>query len=473
MSLPIQPVIANRLARTRRRSLVLAPVWVGALLAGAACRTSSSGPSSGSGAAANPTASPTPVTIELLAGLTPSQHATHQALVVDPFQQVHPNVRLLTVDAPAAQVDQKLLALVAGGTPPDVMFNAPPYLHLGGLTQDLTIHVRRDRYPTSSFVKEGFESAAMWRGRIVNLPYYFGGHSSVLPYNRELFQRAGVPEPPVRWGTRDWNADSWLHALKRTTQSDSTDAVRSYGVNVTSVTFYAYYLSTLWNGAWLSPDMRRVTCDSTPMVEAFEYFAGLATYHGVAASGPQLAAAFGSSSAEAAFLGGKLATYATPGAQNVTAVAEAVRTRGQPFSFAPLPTFKTFGAAHYYVGNGIVHGSRSPDVAWSYAKWAAGTPNWCISRGQPPARSDLFEPWAASAYNGIAGRVRLDVLQESLRHPLSLDPLFHVPAQQRVPMVDLIQSTLDRMWSGEVAPTPALRALSARLQPLLPRELPD
>ena len=456
---------ASRRSLRGRRALAASLVSAGALVAGVACRSRPERAPFGSAGAAQD-----PVTVEVLAGLTPSQHTTHPALVVEPFQQAHPHLRLITLEAPPAQVDQKLLALAAGGTPPDVMFNAPPYLHRAGLTQDLTERVRRERYATSAFAKEGFESAATWHGRIVNLPYYVGGHSSVLPYNRELFQRAGIPEPPARWGTREWNADSWLHALKRTTQSESSSAPRSYGVNVTSVTFYAYYLSTLWNGAWLAPDMRRVTCDSEPMIQAFEYFAGLATHHGVAASGRQLEAAFGSSSAEAAFLGGRLATYATPGAQNVAAVVDAVRARGLPLAFAPLPTFKAFGAAHYYIGNGIVQGARNPDAAWSYAKWTAGTPGWSISRGQPPARADLFDSWAKHVYDGIAARIRLEVFQESLRHPIRLDPLFHVPAQQRVPMVELIRATLDRLWSGEAAPASALRELRSRLQPLLPRD---
>ncbi len=45
-------------------------------------------------------------------------------------------------------------------------------------------------------------------------------------------------------------------------------------LNVTLVTFYAYYLSTLWNGAWLSPAAstaaNTITCDSPQMIEAFE-----------------------------------------------------------------------------------------------------------------------------------------------------------------------------------------------------------
>ncbi len=67
------------------------------------------------------------------------------------------------------------------------------------------------------------------------------------------------------------------------------------------------------------------------------------------ATAAQLQEAFGDPNAEKAFLNGQLAMYATPGAQNIAAVPPAVRERGLPLAYAPLPTFKTFGAAHYYL----------------------------------------------------------------------------------------------------------------------------
>lgn len=414
----------------------------------------------------------TPVSVELLAGLTPQQQATLQPLVVDAFAHAHPDLRLVVIEHPPAQTDQKLLNLVAAGTPPDVVYSAPPSLYRGKLTQDVTERVRRDQLDLRVYVKEGFESAASWRDRIVGLPYYVGGNGSVLPYNRELFRSAGVPEPPAKWGAPEWNAATWLQALQRTTVRDTAGTARAYGTNVTLVTFYAYYLSTLWNGAWLSAETNAVTCDSPSMIEAFEFFASLATQHRVAATAAQLQEAFGDASPERAFLTGQLAMYATPGAQNLAAVPPAVRERGLRLAYAPLPTFKTFGAAHYYLNNGLVAGAGQPDAGWAYMKWVAATPHWCISRGQPPARADLFDTWAKTVYDGIGPQVRLEVLKESLRRPIKLDPLFHLPAQQRVRAQDLIQATLDLVWAGHIPAAQALRELKAQLAPLVPPDMP-
>ena len=204
---------------------------------------------------------------------------------------------------------------------------------------------------------------------------------------------------------------------------------------------------------------------------AFEYFAALAAQHRVVATSADLREAFGDASAERSFLNGRLAMYATPGAQNVAPIPPAVRTRGLPLRYAPLPAFETSGAAHYYLTNGLVAGAKHPDEGWTYARWAADTPNWCISRGQPPAKAELFDAWAKTVYGGIERQVRLEVYRESLRYAVKLDPLFHVPAQQRVQMTDVIQAGLDRLWAG--APAAAtLRDLKAQLQPLVP-PIPD
>ncbi len=413
-----------------------------------------------------------PVSVELLAGLTPQQQATLQPLVVDAFGQAHPDLRLVVIEHPPAQTDQKLLSLMAGGTPPDVVYSAPPSLFRGKVTQDVTERVRRDRLDVRAYAKEGFDSAATWRDRIVGWPYYVGGNSSVLPYNRDLFRNAGVPEPPVKWGAAEWNATTWLQALQRTTVRDASGMPSAYGTNITLVTFYAYYLSTLWNGAWISAGTNTATCDSPPMIEAFEFFAGLATQHRVAATAAQLQEAFGDASPEKAFLNGQLAMYATPGAQNLATVPPAVRERGLRLAYAPLPTFKTFGAAHYYLNNGLVTGARQPDAGWAYMKWVAATPNWCISRGQPPARAALFDTWAKTVYDGIGAQVRLEVLKESLRRPIKLDPLFHLPAQQRMQAQDLIQAALDQVWAGQIPAAQALRQLKSQLAPLVPSDAP-
>jgi len=354
----------------------------------------------------------------------------------------------------------------------DVVYSAQPAIYLAKITRELTDYVKRDKFTTASFSKDGFDSACTWKGKVTGLPYYFGGNVSVLAYNKDLYREAGTPEPPVKWGATEWNADAWLRTLQRTTVRDVTGKMRAFGVNQPNARIFTFYLGPLYGGAWLAPDLKAVTCDSSQMIEGFEYAGSLVTQHKVMATGPMMQEAFGDANPEKAFLNGQLALYATWGAQNIGPVPPAVRTKGMPLAYAPLPTFKGFGAAHYYITNGITAGAKQPDAAWRYMKWVTDTPNWSISRGQPPARAELFDVWAKDVHEGVAQQMRVEVFRESLRHPIKLDPLFHVPTNIQTQMLNLIRPALDKVWSGGAAAGATLRELKPQLQQLLPKDLP-
>jgi multiple sugar transport system substrate-binding protein len=450
---------------TRRQWLGLAPA-----AALAACRPAA-GPAGDAGASPAGVDGRPPVPIELLAGLTAQQRATFPTLVVAAFESAHPSRRLRLVEQ-GTSYDEQLLALQAAGNPPDVIYAAPPSAFLAGLTRPLDDYVKRDGLDLTAFSPEGFESACTWRGRISGLPYYFGGNISVLAYNRDLFREAGAPEPPAGWGAAEWHGAAFQRTLQMTTLRDAGGRLRSYGANLPNLPFYTFYLGPMFGGAWLTSDLQTVTCDGAGMIEGLEYLAALVAEQQTLATGQMLQHAFGEGAPEKVFLNGRLALYATWGAQNIGPVPPAVRSRGLDLAYAPLPAFKRTGAAHYYIANGITRGVRQPDAAWDYLRWATDTPNWCLSRGQPPARAELFDVWAREVHEGVAEAMRVEVYRESLRYPIPLDPLFHVPTNRQTQMFDLIRPALEAVWSGQATAAATLRALKPSLQHLVPRDLP-
>lgn len=122
---------------------------------------------------------------------------------VGEFNRTHQDlgvVRMMTM--PYQQMEQKLLAAVAGGVPPDlVLFNRPqvaryafrgafepwnPFLaELGFKSEDFYAHCWRE---------------GIWQGRQYSLP--FNTDVRVLFYNRKLFRQAGLDpdRPPRTWG---------------------------------------------------------------------------------------------------------------------------------------------------------------------------------------------------------------------------------------------------------------------------------
>lgn len=410
---------------------------------------------------------------EYLTSFSDYQQTTYQPLLVDAFHRAHPRVQVRLLGADGSNV--ALATLLAAGTPPDVIGQVDPDKYLSRQIQDITERVKRDKVDLSVFAREAFEANSTWKGKVFSLPQHFsgGGGWPVIPFNRDLFRQAGVPEPPEKWGDPGWNAQKWLEALQKTTRRDADGSVLSFGMNDAARNQHlaTNFWPGLWKGAWLSDDLKTVVCDSPQMIDAFELLMGMVTRHGVFGTDAQIRESFGIPDQHQAFIAGKLAMHYSSGPRTVIQVSQAVKQGGLPVAFAPLPTFAAVGAAHYMRGHGIVTGARNPDAAWTYVKWLTETPNFPISRGEPPARTDFFDVWAKELYDGIATQIRLGVYKDSLRFVARRDPLSFLPGIDQI-KDQLIVPGFNRVRAGQVSVANLLRELKPQLQAVIPKDLP-
>lgn len=408
-----------------------------------------------------------PVALEYLTTLSAYQKTNYETLIVQAFEQAHAPHRVSVVLGDSSY--SKLKTLLAAGTPPDVTWWAFPEAYLANLIQDVTPLVRRDRYNVGVFPKAPFEDLATWGGRILGLPSQSGGNWPVLPYNKEIFRQAGVPEPSARWGDPSWTAQSWLEALRKTTKRGQDGQVATYGMSQIPPGAIALHWGKMWNGSWVSDDFQRVTCDSPQMIEAMEYLVSITGRHEVMATPARLEEAFGSRNAEQAFLSGKLAMYPIHGG-GTSAVAQGVREQNLPLAFAPIPTMKVVYAGEQVTPNGLPVGIKNPEVSWQLVKWLADTPNWAISRAITPARVDHFAAWAKEVYPGIESQVRLDVYRDALKFAGRTDPIFRLPTFRDM-YTTHIAPAITRFYAGETNVTTILKEIKALLEAMLPKDL--
>lgn len=416
---------------------------------------------------AQPTAGPPP-TVDWIASLSQLQVSTHQSLLVDAFHQAHPNLRLSLTNS--ALTMAQLATLLAAGTPPDVVYPGGPRFYLAKMNQDVTGLVRRDKYNLGVFAKEPFDWSCTWRGRVVCLPLQYGGNWPVMPYNRDLFREASLAEPTTKWGEPAFGTEAWANALQRTTRVGGNGKAATYGINQPNRPLVTNWWPAQWKTAWITDDLKTITSDSPQMIEAFEFLIGLATRRRVMATDADLLDAFGDANPEKAFLAGKLAMFHTRGAQTVINVGQAVRDHGLPVAYAPLPTFKAFGATHTFENNGLIAGASQPDAGWTLMKWLADTPNWSVSRGNLPARIDNFDAWAQGLYKGIQSKVRLEVYRDSLRYTVNPDRITFLPTAEQMAN-EIIGPAFDALWSGRGNVATTLREIKAPLQALVPKDL--
>jgi multiple sugar transport system substrate-binding protein len=118
----------------------------------------------------------------------------------DRFQVVHPNITVEFQGVPAEEMDARLTTQVAGGNPPDSVYldmsSVVDYASRNALV-DLdpyiakSIAVKRDDYIGA------FLDSVLWEDKMFGLPY--DGETTGLFYRKDLFEAAGITEPPKTW----------------------------------------------------------------------------------------------------------------------------------------------------------------------------------------------------------------------------------------------------------------------------------
>ena len=113
--------------------------------------------------------------------------------------------------------DDKILTNVAGGTPPDVVLQGGRDFGLfvsKGVLQDLSALIARDHYDTSDFFAVCMQLTT-WKGKVYGLPDDL--NLLGLYYNKDLFDKAGVPYPPMTWGAPNWTCQDFEDTARRRT----------------------------------------------------------------------------------------------------------------------------------------------------------------------------------------------------------------------------------------------------------------
>jgi len=116
--------------------------------------------------------------------------------VIEAYERTHPGVKVRWVDVQFSAVEQKLLAALAGGVPPDVVnLNTEMTVRLAerDALVDLDTAVAAD---ARARYFEGMWRSTQYRGRTYGIPWYVA--PNVIAYNAAIYKRAGLNpnEPP-------------------------------------------------------------------------------------------------------------------------------------------------------------------------------------------------------------------------------------------------------------------------------------
>jgi len=195
---------------------------------------------------------------------------------VDAFNASHPCIKVEGQHIPNAGYVEKITTELASGEPPDIAYldetQAFPWAAEGKLL-DLTPYFNGQ--PDRTFVK--------------NIVYRAGDHligtglatGVILTYyNKELFDKAGVPYPPAK-ADEAWSWDEFLANAKKLTKDragrDAADPafdptqIATYGIAI-SPHWWGYYLPFIYSagGKFASDDGKQLLLDQPASVDALQ-----------------------------------------------------------------------------------------------------------------------------------------------------------------------------------------------------------
>lgn len=268
----------------------------------------------------------------------------------DAYNQRQSRIRVIT-EAPGDNVYVKFDTLIAAATPPDAVWTQasqwPAYVARGALL-DLTPIVQRDRsFPADRVYPKVHDDQTKFRGKIYVVPNNTGGF--VMYFNKDMFDRAGVPYPKEGWS---WD-DYFRVAEKLTTGSGDQ---KQFGATV--------YSNYKWNVPWTKQINKegwdRILAPSKCLLDDSEIGDALRRQAEL-----RLRFQYAPLPADnASFANGRVAMNIN-GEWNMWDLRQAGRV---PWDMAVLPRARRAATLLFVQGNIVSAATKHPDQVWEWLK---------------------------------------------------------------------------------------------------------
>jgi multiple sugar transport system substrate-binding protein len=202
------------------------------------------------------------VTLQFLTLNGTPEQPMYQGLL-DQFMKQNPNieVKMVNVANGSIGIQQKLLVMLAGGTPPDVFWThtyiTPGLVSIGAVLA-LDSLISQSSYNTGAFLKPALDD------------FHVAGHQYALPrettafvlwYNKDLLTKAGAPLPQPDW--------KWADLIAA---AEKVQSAQNYGITYMTNDIYMETIKTWQNGGdILNADRTQYTLDQKPGTDAASF----------------------------------------------------------------------------------------------------------------------------------------------------------------------------------------------------------
>lgn len=184
--------------------------------------------------------------------------------MIQAFNEKFPNIEVEPIYVPggAVEMQQKLLTMISGGTPPDVTWT---HTYINNALAQRGVLLDLKPFLKGDLTEGDFFTASIkdfdWQGKLYALPRETT--AGVFIYNRTLFQEANVAPPEDGW---QW--DDMVRAGERLSKGSGQD--RIFGVANWHQGYASMIKTWLEGGDVLSPDRSKFTWNDAAGVRALK-----------------------------------------------------------------------------------------------------------------------------------------------------------------------------------------------------------
>jgi len=181
------------------------------------------------------------------------------------FEKLYPDVKVHEIWLPADSVDQKLDAALAAGNAADVIMMSPDWKGLRTKWfEDLNPYLEKDKIDVADFTPGADDGYVDPDGKREGMPTTESDF--MFAYNKEIFDKAGVPYP-----TNDWTWDDFKNVSEKV--SSGSGAKRTYAI--VSHWINHSFASYPYGGSPYNSDWTKQTVDDPKTIKGLQLFSDL------------------------------------------------------------------------------------------------------------------------------------------------------------------------------------------------------
>lgn len=400
------------------------------------------------------------MTLEWYNYATPEFLAIYNEQLIPAFEKRYPRIRIhMNSSQGDAGYDAKLLTLIAGGLAPDLFHVTQqnfPFYAAKDILMPVDDWLRRDTDLSPDAFFSQVSDGMRFQGKLLGLPSDFS--TILMLYNRELFDRFGVPYPKDDWTVDDYREKA--RALTRDTDRDGHNDI--WGT--TNPGSYNRWPAWVWmyGGELLSLPEKRCLLDTPEAIAGLSAYVGLSQVDHVA---PRTAESMGQTF-EDQFAAQMAAMI--PDSRYVYKRYLIRRKLKFGWDVAPMPRGPASQATTFiWGGNCILKSTPYPEETWTFLKFLSGPEGAALNRA------------AGNALPAYRPSAEEEVRSSSIPHVPSGDKLFvdavaygrTAPFPPQYSEYNQAMTVLDDAFLGLKPVEDACREFTAEINALLKSEV--